>query len=152
MKFKIFTILLSALFFLSCNKTEVEIENEYLVNKVNGFSKINGQKWLVILPGLGCKGCIQEAEQFMKNNVKNKNVFFVLTKVESLKLLSQKTGINISDHKNIYVDRENYFNLPSNNTIYPLIIEMDKGEMKSYEFQSPKNGLAFSKLSEKLVN
>jgi hypothetical protein len=103
-----------------------------------------------VLPGLGCKGCIQEAEEFMRNNVSAKQVLFVLTKVESLKLLQHKIGINIKEHNNIYIDKSDYFDLPTDNTIYPLIIELENNKMINYEFQSPKNGMAFAKFSERL--
>ena len=86
----------------------------------------------------------------MSKNIGNKEILFVLTKVESLKLLQQKTGIQVSEHQNIHIDEENHFEIPSENGIYPLIIQLDNQKIKSYEFQSPKNGMAFAKLNDRL--
>lgn len=140
----------SSTLFFSCNKTESEIEKDYLDDQVANLKTLKDEKWIVVLPGLGCKGCIQEAEAFMSKNINNKQIFFVLTKVESIKLLQQKTGIQINDHQNIYIDNENHFEIPSENGIYPLIIQLDNKKIKNYEFQSPKNGMAFSKLDDRL--
>lgn len=145
-----FTIILFLLILIACSKTQEQIEYDFLYQKVIDFKSKENKKYIVVLPGLGCKGCIQEGEEFMRNNISNKKVLFVLSKVESLKLLQQKIGINISGLDNIYVDRDNYFDIPTDNTIYPLIIELEDSKMIHYEFQSPKNGMAFSKFSEKL--
>lgn len=145
-----FVMILLLLAITSCSKKQEEIEFDFLFEKVENFEVKKNIKWIVVLPGLGCKGCIQEAEEFMRNNVSAKQVLFVLTKVESLKLLQQKIGINIKEHNNIYIDKSDYFDLPTDNTIYPLIIELENNKMINYEFQSPKNGMAFAKFSERL--
>ena len=103
-------------------------------------------KWVVILPGLGCGGCIEEAELFMKENVNKKNVLFVLTKLESVKVLQSKINVRIRDYKNIYIDKDNELMLSSNNVIYPCIVTVKKGKMVTYHFQSPKNNQAFNSL------
>lgn len=105
-------------------------------------------QWIVILPGLGCHGCIQEAEAFMREYIGNTEILFVLTKISSLKILQQKTGIKIEKQTNIYIDREDNFSLPSNNSIYPCIIHLKDGKIVEYEFQSPGNGAAFRKLED----
>lgn len=135
---------------IACSKTQEQIEYDFLYQKVIDFKSKENKKYIVVLPGLGCKGCIQEGEEFMRNNISNKEVLFVLSKVESLKLLQQKIGINIIGLDNIYIDRNNYFDIPTDNTIYPFIIELEDNKMIHYEFQSPKNGMAFAKFSEKL--
>lgn len=140
----------SSTLFFSCQKTVSEIERDYLDERVGSLKALKHEKWIVILPGLGCQGCIQEGEAFMSKNISNKEILFVLTKVESIKLLQQKTGIKISNHQNIYVDRENHFEIPSANGIYPLIIQLEDKKIKGYEFQSPQNGMAFAKLGDKL--
>ncbi len=68
-------------------------------------------QWIVILPGTGCHGCIQDGEFFMKKNIGNNKVLFILTKISSLKILQQKLGLQIKDHSNIYIDKENIFDM-----------------------------------------
>ncbi|NOY50285.1 MAG: hypothetical protein GXO88_06975 [Chlorobi bacterium] len=107
-------------------------------------------KWLVVLPGLGCHGCIQEGEAFMRDHIENQRILFVLTKISSLKILQQKIKIRMEEHPNIYIDRKNVFYFPTDNSIYPCIISMENGEIADHEFQSPKNVDAFWKLKKML--
>ena len=95
------------------------------------------------MPGLGCNGCIQEAEAFMKTHVTDKRILFVLTNLSSLKILQLKIGIKIDEHDNILVDKNGLFEITTNNRIYPCIIEMKEGKVVSHSFQSPRNEAFF---------
>jgi hypothetical protein len=108
-------------------------------------------KWIVILPGLGCNGCIQEAELFMKENIGKSEIIFVLTKISSLKVLQNKMDIKVNDYQNVFIDRENRFAVSTNNSIYPCIIKMKDGYIVSHEFQSPQNGQAFLRLKSEML-
>jgi hypothetical protein len=136
--------------FNSCKKSEKEIEHNYFKNAISKIRVDNTFKWIVILPGLGCDGCIQEGEAFMKKNIEKKQVLFILTNISSLKILEQKIGIRLKEHPNIYIDRNNKFCLPTQNSIYPCIIQINNFEIAFHEFQNPTNGMALSKLSHKL--
>lgn len=74
----------------------------------------------------------------MKKHISNTKILFVLTNISSLKILQQKVGIKISDHSNVFIDRNNQFKLPTENAIYPCIIQIKNGEILQYAFQSPK--------------
>ena len=143
--------LLVAFISVSCKKTDKEKERDHLTYTIDGLGLGKGTDWVIILPGLGCKGCIQEAEDFMGKHVKNRKLLFVLTNTESLKILQKKIGIQIKEHPNILVDRKNEFNVPTDNSIYPCIVELTGGEVRAHEFQSPKNGRAFEKLKSRIV-
>ncbi|WPO77897.1 hypothetical protein [Flavobacterium sp. KACC 22761] len=153
MKNKILIIVFAFLssMIISCKKSDAEIEAEYLKNSIEKLKLDQNVKWIVILPGLGCHGCIQEGEVFMQNYIDNKNIVFVLTKIESLKILQKKTGVNLKEHSNIYIDRNAEFNVPTDNSIYPCIVEIKEGELESVGFQSPKNGVAFDKLKQHIL-
>lgn len=142
-------ILVSLMFCIgpSCRGKEFkDTETEYLSAFLNGLHIDDHTKWVVVLPGLGCHGCIQEGEAFMKDNIKNKDIFFVITSIESLKILQLKIGANIKDFPNVYADKENKLNIPTDNKIYPCIIRWDKGVVREHIFQSPQNSEAFSQL------
>lgn len=141
-------IVLLSLF--SCQKSSKQIEQEYISQKINSLEIGSNKKWVVILPGLGCTGCIQEGESFLKQHSKNKNITFLLTNIGSLKLLKQKIGLDVTRSPNIIIDKLNDFNLPSNNSIYPIIVELADTKVVKYEYQSPQNSLAFANLAEKL--
>lgn len=135
-----------------CERSPAEMEAVYIENRVAELAPTSDKKWIVVLPGLGCKGCIQEGEEFLKNYVSYDNILFVLTKVESIKLLQQKVGHNLVGRSNIIIDHTDSFELPSKNSIYPLIIELDNSKMKAYQFQSPENSVAFSRLGDEIQN
>ncbi len=130
----------------SCKKSQKEIETDYLSTAIEKLNVSGQVKWVVVLPGLGCHGCIQEAEVFMKDNIEKNDILFVLTNISSLKILQQKIGVRIKDYPNVYVDRENEFNLHTDNSIYPCIIKVENSKIIAHEFQSPQNGQAFRKL------
>lgn len=148
------TIIIALAFVMSlqsCKKSNAEIEKEEIQLYANdNDEKVKDYQFMVILPGMGCQGCIQEAEVFMKNYVANKKILFVLTKIESLKLLQQKIGVKLADYNNILIDKNQNFNISTANSIYPCIVKLDNGDVKSFGFQSPNNGKAFDVLKSKL--
>lgn len=127
-------------------KTDKELETDYLTPVVNDLHVKDNIKWVVILPGLGCHGCIQEGEFFMKENAQNKDIYFVLTSIESLKILQNKIGLKVTEMTNVYLDKANTIKIPTINNIYPCIIEVSNGKLKDHVFQSPHDGPAFEKL------
>lgn len=149
-----FMILLTcALFitFYSCKKSAHEIETQNLSSAISKVNITNQVKWIVILPGLGCHGCIQEGEAFVKKYIGNKNVFFVLTNISSLKILQQKVGVQLKNRSNVYVDYDDIFNMHTDNNVYPCIVQLENGKVIEHEFQSPKNGAAFYNLRSKII-
>ncbi len=152
MKKKIFCLLLSILLLSSssCQRTDKEMESDHLEAAINAVDMENIIKWVVILPGLGCKGCIQEGEAFMQEYVENREILFVLTKIESRKILEKKIELTIKDHPNILVDRNNSFVVPTQHNIYPCIVQLENGKLKAHGFQSPTTSLAFKKLKNQI--
>ena len=135
--------------FSSC-RNERKIEHEYLKEALK-FENVGSEiKWVVILPGLGCNGCIQEGEAFLKEQYNDTKILFIVTRISSIKILQQKTGVKLDEHKNIKVDKENRFSIPSGNSIFPCIVYiMTNGDIK-HEFQSPNNSKAFINLRKQL--
>lgn len=131
-------VFLLTLFLVSCKAGTEKDEMKYLTDALGQLNIDHQFDWVVVLPGLGCHGCIQEGEFFMKENISNTKILFVLTNISSLKILQQKINIRVSDHSNIYVDRDNLFKITTENAIYPCIIQMKNGMILQYSFQSPK--------------
>jgi len=122
----------------SCTESQEKIERDFLRKAIVQID-IGDYKWIVVLPGLGCHGCIQEAEIFMQRYITDTRILFVLTKVSSLKILQQRTEVRINEHSNIYLDRENMFDIPTDNRIYPCVIYMQDGKISAHSFQYPGN-------------
>ncbi len=135
---------------VSCGRSTAETERDYLTSAINELGFPAYTRWIVIMPGLGCHGCIQEAEAFMKENVERQDILFILTSVSSLKILQQKIGVQVKDLPNVYIDRDEAFKLPTENNIYPCIVRIEAGKITGHEFQSPGNSGAFMKLHDKL--
>jgi len=142
-------IILIFILSVSCKKGEKELERDYIDIIIKKVNISNSTKWMVILPGLGCHGCIQEGEVFMRDNINNTDILFVLTKIESLKILQKKIEVNIKNHSNIYIDNKEGFNIPTKNSVYPCIVYIENGELKLHKFQSPGNN-AFDTLRKRL--
>ena len=124
----------------SCQKSSHNIEKRYLIEAIEQTDIGDNMRWIVVLPGLGCTGCIQEAEAFMKDNIENGEILFVLTKISSLKILQQKIGVQIKDYTNVVVDMENKFDVRTENKIYPCIVHLKNGKrifaQSSYSFSA----------------
>ena len=74
----------------------------------------------------------------MKRNIENQNILYILTKTSSVKILQQKTGIHLSEYSNVYLDTKKQFDIPTDNAIYPCIVELKNGKVLSHTFQSPE--------------
>lgn len=99
--------------------------------------------FIVIIPNQGCAGCISYMEDFYIHNNENPSIAFVFTNITSLKILKMKIKINDSS---TYLDIDNrimdYY--PENKKLYPCIIELNDGKIKSVHYQSPQeDGLFF---------
>lgn len=130
----------------SCKKSAYKMEKDNITKAIEQTKLDDNVRWMVILPGLGCNGCIQEAEAFMKEHIADGEILFVLTNISSLKILQQKIGVQIKDCPNVVIDTENEFDVKTDNSIYPCIVELRNGKIVGHEFQSPKNPEAFGRL------
>lgn len=141
----VFLIFITGIFH-SCDENPANIEKDYIEKLLKEMDIDEEIKWVVILPGLGCHGCIQEGELFLKEYLDNEKMLLILTNFESLKILQNKLGVKISENSNIYVDRDDKFILPTNSKVYPCVIYLKQGKYQSHEFQAPGNN-AFEKLA-----
>lgn len=141
-------LIIGAFFWLLCNSccdSEKNVEEKKIAEMLSVLNVASKYDWVVILPGMGCHGCIVEGEYFMQQHVSDERILFVLTKISSLKILQQKTKIKFSDHSNVLIDKDNHYHLTINKSIYPCILEVKEGKLQSYKFQSPETN-AFSEL------
>ena len=54
-------LLFFSLLFCSCN-SERQKEIDFIDNVLSEHVDLSNYNWLVIIPGVGCNGCIQEGE------------------------------------------------------------------------------------------
>ncbi len=147
----ILIIPLMMIIIFSCKKGEAKQDQEKIKFILEALEIKKEVKWVILLPGLGCDGCIKEGEYFLKQYINNENMFLVLTNIKSLKILQHKLGIKLTNLSNVYADKENRYGLTTDNKIYPCIVHLNNGQYESHEFQSPMNGNAFEKLATRIL-
>lgn len=99
-------------------------------------------KYCIVLPEVGCEGCIAAGVSFFKDN---KDAFLkeqstnmvVFTAVNSKKMLHRTLGLTSLDRFNCILDLDNRYLIQGNNSIYPLILYLEKGEITKAAYQSP---------------
>lgn len=101
-------------------------------------------KHCVIIPGGGCAGCIASGINFILANnscfscEQNENMV-VFTNINSLKLLKRNLGKHkIEEFFNI-LDYDNNYYIEGPESIYPIIIYLNRGVIKHVDVQSPYN-------------
>jgi len=134
---------------VACKQNPEKLETNSFTKAIEQIKVDSQYQWVAVLPGLGGHGCIQEAEAFMSEHITDKRILFVLTRVSSLKILQQKIGINFDEHTNIFVDRDDMFQISTNNAIYPCVIQINNREYSKHSFQSPSSD-AFNQLRKQL--
>lgn len=145
-------LIIAMIFCGSCKikRTDSDAEVDSIETGLKKAIPGKAKNWVVILPGLGCNGCIQEGEAFMRDYVDSANIFFILTKVQSLKILQLKIGKTINNRANVYIDQDGFFNIPTKNVVYPCIAQLKDGNIVAHQFQSPANSQAFEWLRTQL--
>ena len=117
MKNRIFVCLLFIMSIILCNcSTE---EKEYAETVVTTLKKndvnLTEYSHVVVIPNVGCGGCISEAEHFFREN-KAQDILFVFTKISSECIYaSQKEEINV----------------------YPVIIDIRNENKYTWRFLDP---------------
>lgn len=91
---------------------------------------------IVVIPELGCGGCISEAENFFREN-KEQNILFIFTKISSMKEIRLRLGKMI-EQKNVLIDSEQlYASKDELMNVYPIIIDIRCISQKSWCFLEP---------------
>lgn len=127
-------------FLASCSGkySEEKIQLEMVVKAITKTEPNHKIQAYVLIPNVGCTGCIGVAEQFMLNNVaKMNNVLFILTGINSPKAFKIRYREAL---KSPYVlaDYENIANTKELKSIYPKIFYLEKGEIVRIVESSPE--------------
>ncbi len=154
-KIKFFVILTIGILLFSCkekDKSTKEVEAFYSYNNIHFDKEL---KICVILPEVGCGGCIasgvsffqENKDYFSRNQNKNRIIF---TAIHSKKMLYRTLGVNSLNEYNCFLDETNKFLVKGNNSIYPLILYLENGYIVKAEYQSPYSKDLFSELKSRL--
>ncbi|MDE6009096.1 MAG: hypothetical protein K2G90_07805 [Muribaculaceae bacterium] len=129
-------------------KTENNKEKEFLSTALNSSEKtLTGFNYVIIIPGAGCHGCIQESEYFLKQNIQRKDILFIISNPQSIKILQNKIGLKLNDYSNVLINKTSDFKVPTHNSVYPAVVYLGEDkDIEKVEFQTP-NTSAFHNLS-----
>lgn len=121
---------------------------KYFNNKITFDSNL--QRCL-ILPGVGCGGCIAGGVSFfMQNDMffsKEQNInLVVFTAIDSKKILSRNIDFKDLTQYNCIIDVDNNYLVQGNNAIYPLILYLSKGQITKAVYQTPNSSNVLNEL------
>ncbi|MDO5527545.1 MAG: hypothetical protein Q4F85_15845 [Prevotella sp.] len=111
-------------------------------------------KTCIIIPEGGCGGCIAAGISFIQDNKSSfskaqQNNVVVFTKIHSMKLLKRQLGDVTIESLNSIVDTMRIYSIDTKDGIYPIILYLDGGDIKSVDVASPKTD-AFEQLKKRL--
>jgi hypothetical protein len=127
------------------------VEIETLEKKIHQTFKniIENKSYLIIIPQSGCPGCIDRALKFVKDDISENPIFLVvLTNVSDKKYFYFLAGAKLLDNKNVQFDQNNEIGELSHTTIYPKIIFLKKGKIKSIVEVTPNDKNIWQKIAE----
>lgn len=156
MKIKIwaFSVLLVSLL-VSCKKTDGVTNRVSEVYAQRNITFDRDLECCLILPEVGCEGCIAEGVDFFHENAscfyrsQRKNMI-VFTAINSRKMLFRALGVDsLGEYYNI-MDWDNNYLVEGNNAIYPLVLSLKDGKIIRAEYQSPYSDDVLGNLENKL--
>lgn len=94
-------------------------------------------KLVYVLPTYGCGGCISEVEKLANDKLNNDTIFFIFTRINSLKRFKNEFRELISAD-NVIIDSNSLFAFDHlDYNIYPLLYELTNREVKFLKYIKP---------------
>lgn len=137
---KVNSFIFCTIFLTFCSYETKEKENNLLkLFEVLGKEKPDKNvKAIVLIPSVGCTGCIGEAEQFMLDNIKKlSNIQFILTGINSKKAFKIRFK-EVLHNSQVLIDYENITERKKLLGIYPKIYYLHKGQISKIIEASPE--------------
>jgi len=114
-----------------------------------GFESLLEKQYLLIIPRIGCMGCISSVEMLMLDvyDEHEDKLNILLSDITSYKTARVKFGLEFLKAPNVFVDRKNYFSDDPLPSMYPQIFKLDNGEITHHWEVSPENENALANLA-----
>lgn len=147
---KILATILVICILCCCSKSSSELEFIKQSFNSNGITFDKHVKKCIIIPEGGCGGCIASGITFIKDNIdffssEQQDNLVIFTNIYSLKILKRNFEEDEWYNLNKIVDTDNLYTLTGDNSIYPLILILDNGDIINAMYQSPDSD-AFSQI------
>lgn len=79
---------------------------------------------ILIIPGVGCSGCISQAEYFFHDNMHDDNHLFIFTGIEDIKMFKFQIADSLWDNENVIVDKNNKIMDSGYDSVYPCYLKV----------------------------
>ena len=108
---------------------EVKIKDsiEEMLRNISGY-----YEKVYIIPGMGCSGCITNAENFYKLNHNDSKALFIFTSIKSIKVLRKKfSSIDFENSGNVIIDTDCvFYSYSDEESFYPHVIDLNGLKVK----------------------
>ena len=136
--------LLAGMALWSCSspaKNTMQLFQQVLSEEQQKFGEAFKQKKvLMVIPRTGCSSCIGLADRFFKDQQYDPELFqFIFTRVSAVKTLKMRLGADLISSPNAYIDRDARFSVPNLDSIYPMVIYLEDGQVTGLEYLDPQN-------------
>lgn len=89
-------------------ESNVNVKKEQFISFLKDFKKdYKRYKKIILIPGSGCTGCINEAETYFAKNVKNKDNLYIFTIIGDIKVFKLNIFKDLYMNDNVIVDSDN---------------------------------------------
>ena len=135
-------IIILHLLFFSCTDIDNVTEEVKTFYESKGVVFDENLETCLVLPEVGCGGCIDGAVYFLNENKKHYKInqsrnMFVLTAVTSPKMALRTLNETSLDQYYCVWDSTNHYLVKGDNSIYPLVLYLNKGRIVKARYQSP---------------
>lgn len=161
---KYLSIFLLSILLIACSEIKKQSQLKMVDRTLKSAMKVYGLETsranyfaYVIIPGTGCAGCITHAEMLLHENIElSDRVCFVLTNIESLKMLRNKLGNDVLDRVNVVLDKDDHFFEGELISTFPkvLILDGDGSVSQIFDVSLEQDGIGLLKnmlLSEHIL-
>ena len=115
-----YSLIFSLLVLVAANSCKTDKQKE--LPHLEQLENIKNGSKVFVIPGSGCAGCISEIELLAIKNQNSDSLFFIFTRLHSLKLFSNRFGKPFCESDNVIVDTNNIIQSESMELeIYPAV-------------------------------
>lgn len=122
---------------LMVSQNSCKTERESGLENFGQLKKARNGATVFVIPGSGCTGCISGIETMALNNLNNDSLYFVFTRINSVKLFKSRYKQNITSY-NLIMDTTNAYNYPDQKfDIYPVMYKKRNGVIEFIQYKKP---------------
>lgn len=121
----------------------IDDSTQLSVSDFTSFMKNHGQSYdktkkVLVIPGVGCTGCISEAQYFFYENKHSEDHIFIFTAINDFKMFKLEVPEILHNAENVIVDKENELMDLGYNSIYPGYLRINNNRLEFEIFQQAK--------------